>query len=413
MSDDILVSKSALTTLSHGYNDAASSFTSIGFGLENKQLDPSFGLVLQSVKPAYDAAKSNTLDYLSSLGSLMSTMAQDITDAIAAYSDNDQQIMDRIAELQSRIDALEQQYNQSSGQGGTSGGGGTQTNPGYSGGYTGGGYTGGGYGGGGGGSWGGGPYTNQQNFQMPAYPSYTPSTEVPVADVDSYDGYDDDLMDIDSSVGMDIGGPTSRPDESFDIPMPPSSSHDGQTIRPDGSDDTSRVRLDLDGDGEDELILDLDDGQDAGVRIGTSEDGDRYVQVDFDGDGTPEATFVTDGDDADDAGISDDAQSEDATDGENAVDAGESDDDAADVEETVDSETGMTDEAIAEKAEEQAWQIIADTDPLHRTVEELKELFDRREPVEVPEDDSVIEVPGPVRVVPIARNFTNVGSVTA
>ena len=112
MSDQIQVSKSALANLAKGYNDAASGFTKMGFGLQSKQLDPSFGLVLQLVEGDYDSAKENTLDYLSSLGSLMSTMSQDIIDAIAAYTEGDQKNSDSIQDLLNKIENLEQQNKQ-------------------------------------------------------------------------------------------------------------------------------------------------------------------------------------------------------------------------------------------------------------------------------------------------------------
>ena len=411
MSDQIQVSKSALASLAKGYNDAASGFTKMGFGLQSRQLDPSFGLVLQLVKGDYDSAKENTLDYLSSLGSLMSTMSQDITDAIAAYTEGDQKNSDSIQDLLNKIENLEQQNRQLSDkvgeleekvgeleQGQTSGG---------TGGYSG--------GGSGGGSGGAASAPSMPNYQMPSQPTYQQ---------DASGNYRNDApVDVDSDMAGDIGGsldPDTNATDIPDIPTPPS--HDGTTIpKPERVDTTESVDIDMDGDGvvdysvnadldstgvrfnddgtvtlnknggsfgtdsaqtsgisfdtdndgANDVHLELKDGQDASVRVVPGAEGSstRYVQVDTDGDGIYESSYAV----RDGAAASGDAGSG-VSDGASAA-------------------TGTTAEdsyrTEVSKGEEQAWQTLAETDPLHRSVDELKELFNRREEIELPETNSL------------------------
>lgn len=407
MSDQIQVSKSALANLAKGYNDAASGFTKMGFGLQSKQLDPSFGLVLQLVEGDYDSAKENTLDYLSSLGSLMSTMSQDITDAIAAYTEGDQKNSDSIQDLLNKIENLEQQNKQLSDevgeleekvgeleQGQTSGGTG--------------GYSAGGFGG-------AASAPSMPNYQMPSRPAYQQ---------DASGNYRNDApVGVDSDMAGDIGGsldPDTNATDIPDIPTPPS--HGGNTIpKPERVDTTESVGIDMDGDGvvdysvnadpdstgvrfnddgtvtlnknggsfgtdsaqtsgisfdtgndgADDVHLELKDGQDASVRVvpGAEGSGTRYVQVDTDGDGIYESSYAV----RDGAAASGDAGSG-VSDGASAA-------------------TGTTAEdsyrTEVSKGEEQAWQTLAETDPLHRSVDELKELFDRREEIELPETNSL------------------------
>lgn len=419
MSDQIQVSKSALANLAKGYNDAASGFTKMGFGLQSKQLDPSFGLVLQLVKGDYDSAKENTLDYLSSLGSLMSTMSQDITDAIAAYTEGDQKNSDSIQDLLNKIENLEQQNKQLSDkvgeleekvgeleQGQTFGG---------TGGYSGGGGSGGGSGYSAGGSGGAASAPSMPNYRMPGQPTYQQ---------DASGNYRNDApVDVDSDMAGDIGGsldPDTNATDIPDIPIPPS--HDGTTIpKPERVDTTESVDIDMDGDGvvdysvnadpdstgvrfnddgtvtlnknggsfgtgsaqtsgisfdtdndgADDVHLELKDGQDASVRVvpGTEGSGTRYVQVDTDGDGIHESSYAV----RDDAAASGDAGS------------GVSDDASAATGTTVEDSY----QTEVSKGEEQAWQTLAETDPLHRSVDELKELFNRREEIELPETNSL------------------------
>ena len=418
MSDQIQVSKSALANLAKGYNDAASGFTKMGFGLQSKQLDPSFGLVLQLVKGDYDSAKENTLDYLSSLGSLMSTRSQDITDAIAAYTEGDQKNSDSIQDLLNKIENLEQQNRQLSDkvgeleekvgeleQGQTSGG---------TGGYSGGG-SGGGSGYSAGGSGGAASAPSMPNYQMPSQPTYQQ---------DASGNYRNDApVDVDSDMAGDIGGsldPDTNATDIPDIPTPPS--HDGTTIpKPERVDTTESVDIDMDGDGvvdysvnadldstgvrfnddgtvtlnknggsfgtdsaqtsgisfdtdndgANDVHLELKDGQDASVRVVPGAEGSstRYVQVDTDGDGIYESSYAV----RDGAAASGDAGSG-VSDGASAA-------------------TGTTAEdsyqTEVSKGEEQAWQTLAETDPLHRSVDELKELFNRREEIELPETNSL------------------------
>lgn len=418
MSDQIQVSKSALASLAKGYNDAASGFTKMGFGLQSRQLDPSFGLVLQLVKGDYDSAKENTLDYLSSLGSLMSTMSQDITDAIAAYTEGDQKNSDSIQDLLNKIENLEQQNRQLSDkvgeleekvgeleQGQTSGG---------TGGYSGGG-SGGGSGYSAGGSGGAASAPSMPNYQMPSQPTYQQ---------DASGNYRNDApVDVDSDMAGDIGGsldPDTNATDIPDIPTPPS--HDGTTIpKPERVDTTESVDIDMDGDGvvdysvnadldstgvrfnddgtvtlnknggsfgtdsaqtsgisfdtdndgANDVHLELKDGQDASVRVVPGAEGSstRYVQVDTDGDGIYESSYAV----RDGAAASGDAGSG-VSDGASAA-------------------TGTTAEdsyrTEVSKGEEQAWRTLAETDPLHRSVDELKELFNRREEIELPETNSL------------------------
>lgn len=419
MSDQIQVSKSALANLAKGYNDAASGFTKMGFGLQSKQLDPSFGLVLQLVKGDYDSAKENTLDYLSSLGSLMSTMSQDITDAIAAYTEGDQKNSDSIQDLLNKIENLEQRNKQLSDkvgeleekvgeleQGQTSGG---------TGGYSGGGGSGGGSGYSAGGSGGAASAPSMPNYQMPSQPTYQQ---------DASGNYRNDApVDVDSDMAGDIGGsldPDTNATDIPDIPTPPS--HDGTTIpKPERVDTTESVDIDMDGDGvvdysvnadpdstgvrfnddgtvtlnknggsfgtdsaqtsgisfdtdndgTDDVHLELKDGQDASVRVvpGTEGSGTRYVQVDTDGDGIYESSYAVRADAAASgdagSGVSDDASAATGTTAEDSY------------------------QTEVSKGEEQAWQTLAETDPLHRSVDELKELFNRREEIELPETNSL------------------------
>ena len=253
------------------------------------------------------------------------------------------------------------------------------------------------------------------NYQMPSQPTYQQ---------DASGNYRNDApVDVDSDMAGGIGGsldPDTNATDIPDIPTPPS--HDGTTIpKPERVDTTESVDIDMDGDGvvdysvnadldstgvrfnddgtvtlsknggsfgadsaqtsgisfdtdddgADDVHLELKDGQDASVRVvpGAEGSGTRYVQVDTDGDGVYESSYAV----RDGAAASGDAGSG-VSDGASAA-------------------TGTTAEdsyrTEVSKGEEQAWRTLAETDPLHRSVDELKELFNRREEIELPETNSL------------------------
>ena len=253
------------------------------------------------------------------------------------------------------------------------------------------------------------------DYQMPSRPAYQQ---------DASGNYRNDApVDVDSDMAGGIGGsldPDTNATDIPDIPTPPS--HDGTTIpKPERVDTTESVDIDMDGDGvvdysvnadldstgvrfnddgtvtlnknggsfgtdsaqtsgisfdtdndgANDVHLELKDGQDASVRVvpGAEGSGTRYVQVDTDGDGVYESSYAV----RDGAAASGDAGSG-VSDGASAA-------------------TGTTAEdsyrTEVSKGEEQAWQTLAETDPLHRSVDELKELFNRREEIELPETNSL------------------------
>ena len=253
------------------------------------------------------------------------------------------------------------------------------------------------------------------DYQMPSRPAYQQ---------DASGNYRNDApVDVDSDMAGDIGGsldPDTNATDIPDIPTPPS--HDGTTIpKPERVDTTESVDIDMDGDGvvdysvnadldstgvrfnddgtvtlnknggsfgtdsaqtsgisfdtdndgANDVHLELKDGQDASVRVvpGAEGSGTRYVQVDTDGDGVYESSYAV----RDGAAASGDAGSG-VLDGASAA-------------------TGTTAEdsyrTEVSKGEEQAWRTLAETDPLHRSVDELKELFNRREEIELPETNSL------------------------
>ena len=334
--DDLAKTAQAYQEASNGFATAKSAFVKTGAG------NPGFGLFMMALYPPYIACKIATQGYLGNIGQ----MAEKLSTALQGASEDSQQVeckcQDRIDNLQKQIDehgerltALENKQHDSDVIGGGAGGTGT--------------VGGGGVVGGGGSadsSGASGMHSISGTRQGAGAADAVQPTDQKTKDTintvgidtngDAKDDYSLNLTggDIHATVLEDGSIKLSKRD-SASVPMPP-----GANAGKSGS-----FSIDADHDGKDDVSMTPDAGADARISIFDKDDS-KYAAIDFDNDGDYDA----------------------------AVRIGDSE---------------MAREAMRKETEESVWRSIVAKDPLGRTADELKSLYQDRDIVELPQRSEI------------------------
>lgn len=379
----ICVDPSDLETSAKNYEQAAQQFAMAKAQFVSAGT-PNFGLILKCLEPAYEAAKQSTQEYLANVETMLKLIASAIQGTVEDSTTTEEEILEALKKIlqllqqvDDKLDSSDPHNARSEGNGGIGG------NSGYGGSF-----------GNGGGSklipckasnisqwislmvdptvvpkrqevrhhlrqvlvqW----RRDRKNSAMirkkttsdgardaaesNTYPIFN---EVPLPtrpttiglDVDgnAKDDYSLNLTDGNTHavIGAD-GSVTLTKRDNSTIPMPSDASKTG----------SASFDLDVDNDGVDDVSMNSDSGANARFSVYEDEDS-RYVALDYDNDGDYDV----------------------------AVRVG-------------DSEAAR--EAMRKQAEDEAWRSIAAKDPLGRTADELRALYEDRETIQLPERTTI------------------------
>lgn len=389
-----------LKSTASAYNEAASGFNQAKSAFEKSGTsNPGFGLFMMLLYPAYTVCKMSTQGYLGNIGQMSERLSSALKSTSEISEDTENQLRQMILDLRKQVEEQDQRitelehHQDGESDGGNYSGGGSAGG----GGYTGGGAAGGGYGSGGSGSGSGATgiadSTDKQSINVPSVSSATDaisgahastgsdtgSAREPIRDT----GKEDAASDIGTRNDSQIG-------QIDTVPLP------NQTTK----DTISTIGLDVDGDASDDYSLNLTNGnthavvgEDGSVTLskqdgssvplppGAQEGKNDFLTVDANHDGIDDIAFTPDT--GADARISVFEQGDSQY---MAIDA-DNDGDYDVVARVGDSEAAY--EAMRERAEESAWQSIASKDPLGRTADELRALYQDRDVVELPERSEI------------------------
>lgn len=390
-----------LKNTASAYNEAASGFNQAKSAFEKSGTsNPGFGLFMMLLYPAYTVCKMSTQGYLGNIGQMSERLSSALKSTSEISEDTENQLRQMILDLRKQVEEQDQRitelehHQDGDSDGGNYSGGGSAGG----GGYTGGGAAGGGYGSGGSGSGSGATgiadSTDKQSINVPSVSSAT-----------------DAISGAHASTGSDTGSArepirdTGKEDAASDIVGTRNDSQIGQidTVplpNQTTKDTISTIGLDVDGDASDDYSLNLTNGnthavvgEDGSVTLskqdgssvplppGAQEGKNDFLTVDANHDGIDDIAFTPDT--GADARISVFEQGDSQY---MAIDA-DNDGDYDVVARVGDSEAAY--EAMHERAEESAWQSIASKDPLGRTADELRALYQDRDVVELPERSEI------------------------
>lgn len=390
-----------LKSTAGAYNEAASGFNQAKSAFEKSGTsNPGFGLFMMLLYPAYTVCKMSTQGYLGNIGQMSERLSSALKSTSEISEDTENQLRQMILDLRKQVEEQDQRitelehHQDGDSDGGNYSGGGSAGG----GGYTGGGAAGGGYGSGGSGSGSGATgiadSTDKQSINVPSVSSAT-----------------DAISGAHASTGSDTGSArepirdTGKEDAASDIVGTRNDSQIGQidTVplpNQTTKDTISTIGLDVDGDASDDYSLNLTNGnthavvgEDGSVTLskqdgssvplppGAQEGKNDFLTVDANHDGIDDIAFTPDT--GADARISVFEQGDSQY---MAIDA-DNDGDYDVVARVGDSEAAY--EAMHERAEESAWQSIASKDPLGRTADELRALYQDRDVVELPERSEI------------------------
>lgn len=390
-----------LKSTAGAYNEAASGFNQAKSAFEKSGTsNPGFGLFMMLLYPAYTVCKMSTQGYLGNIGQMSERLSSALKSTSEISEDTENQLRQMILDLRKQVEEQDQRitelehHQDGDSDGGNYSGGGSAGG----GGYTGGGAAGGGYGSGGSGSGSGATgiadSTDKQSINVPSVSSATDAISGAHASTGSDTGSArEPIRDTGKEdAASDIGG--TRNDSQIGqidtVPLP------NQTTK----DTISTIGLDVDGDASDDYSLNLTNGnthavvgEDGSVTLskqdgssvplppGAQEGKNDFLTVDANHDGIDDIAFTPDtGADAR-IGVFEQGDSQYM-----AIDA-DNDGDYDVVARVGDSEAAY--EAMRERAEESAWQSIASKDPLGRTADELRALYQDRDVVELPERSEI------------------------
>lgn len=390
-----------LKSTAGAYNEAASGFNQAKSAFEKSGTsNPGFGLFMMLLYPAYTVCKMSTQGYLGNIGQMSERLSSALKSTSEISEDTENQLRQMILDLRKQVEEQDQRitelehHQDGDSDGGNYSGGGSAGG----GGYTGGGAAGGGYGSGGSGSGSGATgiadSTDKQSINVPSVSSATDAISGAHASTGSDTGSArEPIRDTGKEdAASDIGG--TRNDSQIGqidtVPLP------NQTTK----DTISTIGLDVDGDASDDYSLNLTNGnthavvgEDGSVTLskqdgssvplppGAQEGKNDFLTVDANHDGIDDIAFTPDT--GADARISVFEQGDSQY---MAIDA-DNDGDYDVVARVGDSEAAY--EAMHERAEESAWQSIASKDPLGRTADELRALYQDRDVVELPERSEI------------------------
>lgn len=390
-----------LKSTAGAYNEAASGFNQAKSAFEKSGTsNPGFGLFMMLLYPAYTVCKMSTQGYLGNIGQMSERLSSALKSTSEISEDTENQLRQMILDLRKQVEEQDQRitelehHQDGDSDGGNYSGGGSVGG----GGYTGGGAAGGGYGSGGSGSGSGATgiadSTDKQSINVPSVSSATDAISGAHASTGSDTGSArEPIRDTGKEdAASDIGG--TRNDSQIGqidtVPLP------NQTTK----DTISTIGLDVDGDASDDYSLNLTNGnthavvgEDGSVTLskqdgssvplppGAQEGKNDFLTVDANHDGIDDIAFTPDT--GADARISVFEQGDSQY---MAIDA-DNDGDYDVVARVGDSEAAY--EVMRERAEESAWQSIASKDPLGRTADELRALYQDRDVVELPERSEI------------------------
>lgn len=390
-----------LKSTAGAYNEAASGFNQAKSAFEKSGTsNPGFGLFMMLLYPAYTVCKMSTQGYLGNIGQMSERLSSALKSTSEISEDTENQLRQMILDLRKQVEEQDQRitelehHQDGDSDGGNYSGGGSAGG----GGYTGGGAAGGGYGSGGSGSGSGAT-------------GIADSTDKQSINVSSVSSATDAISGAHASTGSDTGSArepirdTGKEDAASDIGGTRNDSQIGQidTVplpNQTTKDTISTIGLDVDGDASDDYSLNLTNGnthavvgEDGSVTLskqdgssvplppGAQEGKNDFLTVDANHDGIDDIAFTPDT--GADARISVFEQGDSQY---MAIDA-DNDGDYDVVARVGDSEAAY--EAMHERAEESAWQSIASKDPLGRTADELRALYQDRDVVELPERSEI------------------------
>ena len=387
-SDDLSSVANALYECGNEFNQAATKFA--------ESQNPSMGLFFIYLQPLYARAKQSTASYVDDMSAILEAMSKKVDFAISTVAEMEQDNIRMLEKLTSLIEsAAEVSRNDSGGDGGMAtspetNGGGTE-NISYSGSSSSGSMT-------GGTSAGGSATANNYTTYAPVQPTWSdptgPDIQVPMPSTSNGTQLPSSVVSDGSQTGNSSSDSRHWDDGSDQTGQVPSDwtdqsgqsshshrgdwatrpSHDHITESPTDTDipETSdafendgrtTISFDMDADGEDDAALYLDEGQDVRFSVERTDDG-REISIDLDADGDPELSYR----------VSDD------------FDGGD-----------VDVSAEAIQDAADQQALDDAWDEIARNDPLGRSGDELRRLFEERDVVDWDADaDANVIVSEPV-----------------
>ncbi|MDB1502041.1 hypothetical protein PL970_07110 [Bifidobacterium adolescentis] len=345
---------------------------------------PNFGLILKCLEPAYEAAKQSTQEYLANVETMLKLIASAIQGTVEDSTTTEEEILEALKKIlqllqqvDDKLDSSDPHNARSEGNGGIGG------NSGY------------------GGSFGNGGGSRADSLQSKQYQP-----------VDQFNGRSDGGSEAAGSPASSATGSGAMASGSQEF------GHDQKKTTSDGARDAAEsntypifnevplpprpttIGLDVDGNAKDDYSLNLTDGNTHAVigadgSVTLTKRDNSTIPMPSDASKTGSASFDLD---ADNDGVDDVSMNSDS--GANARFSVYEDEDSRyvaldydndgdyDVAVRVgDSEAAR--EAMRKQAEDEAWQSIAAKDPLGRTADELRALYEDRETIQLPERTTI------------------------
>lgn len=414
-----------LSKTAEAYRKAASQFNQAKSAfVKTKSGNPGFGLFMAALYPAYMRCKSATQGYLGNIGQMTERISAALKKTSDDGGDTETEIKEILETLKRILEEIEEQKSASSGvnvqvnvntspaTGGNAGGyaggftGGVTGGSGFAGGVTGGtGYTGGFAGG----------YSGIGSSSSSTAATVEQQQTVSIPQVPLPLHLQETSTTADASTAASTAADATAANDAAATTRPRNT--DRQALQTDGSlpsrTDTSfaaanhstagasgSIDLDVDGDGKDDYSLNLKNGgthavvgQDGSITVSRQKTTsvplppnvqatqDSYLTVDANHDGVDDIMLT--GQQGQNAKISIYEQ------GDTEYAAVDFDHDGDyDVSVRVE-DTAQTYQKMREQAEESVWQSIADKDPMGRTAEELKALYQERDIIELPQRSEI------------------------
>lgn len=379
----ICVDPSDLETSAKNYEQAAQQFAMAKAQFVSAGT-PNFGLILKCLEPAYEAAKQSTQEYLANVEAMLKLIASAIQGTVEDSTTTEEEILEALKKIlqllqqvDDKLDSSDPHNARSEGNGGIGG------NSGY------------------GGSFGNGGGSRADSLQSKQYQP-----------VDQFNGRSDGGSEAAGSPASSATGSGAMASESQEF------GHDQKKTTSDGACDTAEsntysifnevplpprpttIGLDVDGNAKDDYSLNLTDGNTHAVigadgSVTLTKRDNSTIPMPSDASKTGSASFDLD---VDNDGVDDVSMNSDS--GANARFSVYEDEDSRyvaldydndgdyDVAVRVgDSEAAR--EAMRKQAEDEAWQSIAAKDPLGRTADELRALYEDRETIQLPERTTI------------------------
>ena len=375
----ICVDPSDLETSAKNYEQAAQQFAMAKAQFVSAGT-PNFGLILKCLEPAYEAAKQSTQEYLANVETMLKLIASAIQGTVEDSTTTEEEILEALKKIlqllqqvDDKLDSSDPHNARSEGNGGIGG------NSGYGGSF---------------GNGGGSRADSLQSKQYQPVDQFNGGSEAAGSPASSATGsgamasesqeFGHDQKKTTSDGACDAAESNTYPIFN-EVPLPP---------RP------TTIGLDVDGNAKDDYSLNLTDGNTHAVigadgSVTLTKRDNSTIPMSSDASKTGSASFDLD---VDNDGVDDVSMNSDS--GANARFSVYEDEDSRyvaldydndgdyDVAVRVgDSEAAR--EAMRKQAEDEAWQSIAAKDPLGRTADELRALYEDRETIQLPERTTI------------------------